>query len=270
VDFHNSYKESRTTALQSRLHRAETSIYRSCDGIVCSTEDAQRQVIDFAGVPREKILVLPNAVDADIYDPSRYRPMRQFDAFTVGFVGSLYPWQGLELLFEAIHDIKARGQVDIRVLIVGDGIHRHALERQVVELGLVEEVEFVGQVAGPKAAELLLGCDVSYVGHQISESGDLPFSPIKLYESMSLALPVIAPAVPQFSNIIVPDQEGFLFAPNDLESLIRALTRASRAGQALRTMGQRGRIQVVQKHSWPQRVELLLKWLQDDRELLPV
>jgi glycosyltransferase involved in cell wall biosynthesis len=268
VDFHNSFKTNRTTALQDWARRREIQTYRSCDGIVCSTEDVCREIVDVAGVGPRKILVLPNAVDTDYYCPSKFTPHRASTVFTVGFVGRLYPWQGLRLLFEALRAIKSEGKSEIRLVIIGDGIQRKVLVQRVRELGLQSDVTFMGQVPGDRAAELLMGCDLSYVGHRRSERGDLPFSPIKLFESLSLGVPVVVPSEPGFTDVIKPGRNGFVFSPGDTRSLAQVLVAASRMTGKLEAMGRAGREDVIGSHSWTRRVSVLLDWLADDRRLL--
>jgi glycosyltransferase involved in cell wall biosynthesis len=268
VDFHNNYKEKRSTALKGKLRRSEIQAYRSCDAIVCSTGDVKQEIVELMGVQPDGIMILPNAVDSEVYDPARFNPERTFVEFTIGFVGRLYPWQGLELLLQALKAIKDEGKVTIRAAIIGDGIDQEPLQNHAARLGLERDVKFVGHVSGRRAAELLLGCDVSYVGHQRLADGRLPFSPIKLYESLSLGVPVIAPREPQFSQVIREGETGLLFSPNDIRSLTECLLAALSMKQQLADAGRRGRMDAIRYHSWTQRVETLLDWVVKERGLL--
>jgi glycosyltransferase involved in cell wall biosynthesis len=270
IEFHNRYKTSRTTALEALQRRNEFRTYRSCDGIVCSTADVKREIVDWTGVRPENILILPNAVDSAIYNPARFTPERTFDEFTVGFVGRLYPWQGLDLLLHALQVVKESGEPALRAVIIGDGIERQRLEALADRLGIQPEVRFVGHVSDRRSVELLLGCEVSYVGHQRSVDGRLPFSPIKLYESLSLGVPVVAPRESAFTAVIREGETGFFFVPNDARSLLDSLLAAYNAKDRLMDMGRHARKDAVRDHGWTQRVETLLEWLAHERGLLRI
>lgn len=270
IDFHNRFKGSRTTAMAALLRRKEIGTYRSCDGIVCSTDDVKQEIVELTGIGPERLLILPNAVDSDFYDPARFSRDRQFDEFTIGFVGRLYPWQGVDLLLDALQLAKQSGAAAMHAVIVGDGVDRQRLEAMSARLGLRREVCFMGHVASHRVSELLMGCDVSYIGHQRSDKGRLPFSPIKLYESLSLGVPVVAPSEPPFTKVVRQGKTGFLFEPSDPRSLLESLLAAQSVKNRLEDMGRRARGDAVRYHSWTQRVETLLDWIVNERNLLRV
>jgi glycosyltransferase involved in cell wall biosynthesis len=66
--------------------------------------------------------------------------------------------------------------------------------------------------------------------------------------------PVISSAVPDAKAALVDGQSGFLFAPGDVDDLVRALRQAVSARECLDIMGQRARRDAVEHHSWDARV----------------
>jgi glycosyltransferase involved in cell wall biosynthesis len=94
-------------------------------------------------------------------------------------------------------------------------------------------------------------------------------SPLKIYEYLAMATPVIASAFADARRATGDGATGWLFAPGDRAGLVDALRRAHAAysaGDVLPRMGRRARETVVAEHGWPARVETLLARA---RRLLP-
>jgi glycosyltransferase involved in cell wall biosynthesis len=229
------------TALAARLER---EAYHACTMLVAISEALAERIVAEMGVPRDKILVVPNGVDVHRFDPARVSARPSAPAFTVLFVGSLAPWQGLDVLLHA-----AAGVPEVHVTIAGDGPERTALGALSDQLGLQERVRFLGRVAPDDVPALIAGSDVCYSGHSAFRS------PLKLYEYMAMGRPVISSAVPDASAALVDGQSGFLFPPGDVEGLTRALREAHAQRECLDVMGRRARQAAVEHHSWEARVE---------------
>jgi glycosyltransferase involved in cell wall biosynthesis len=129
-------KVDRNSIVLSGLARwLELRAYRECDVLVCVSEALKEILVREAGLQPEKVVVVPNGVDTIFFDPNRYTPMRMFEGFTIGFVGHLSAWQGLDLLLEALKDLRAEG-IDASLVVVGDGPMRQAWEAQARRLGI--------------------------------------------------------------------------------------------------------------------------------------
>jgi glycosyltransferase involved in cell wall biosynthesis len=83
-------------------------------------------------------------------------------------------------------------------------------------------------------------------------------SPLKIYEYMAMAKPVVASAFEDARSTINHGVTGFLFAPGDKASLKEALCQCVSARPELIRMGQLARADVMAHHSWTARVRLLL------------
>ena len=100
-----------------------------------------REPLREAGVPDERILINPNGVDAERFDPGRYGDRRKTlrrelgvadDEILAGFVGTFGPWHGAETLAEAVCRIGEPWSRRMRFLFVGDGERRASTERMVI------------------------------------------------------------------------------------------------------------------------------------------
>jgi glycosyltransferase involved in cell wall biosynthesis len=255
--FYEAKVERMSLALSALARHMERRAYHECDLLVCITDTLKEIIVDSCGVSADKVVVVPNGVDTAFFDPARYEPRRLFSGFTVGFVGNLYTWAGLDLLFEAVAELRHAG-LEINTVIVGDGMMRQRWEDQVLKLGIADSVRFTGRLVRAVVPPYIAGFDVGYSGQVALQLGKMYHSPLKIYEYMSMAKPAIASAFQDAQRVIHDGTDGFLFAPGDKESLKEALRRAYNARDTLEHMGAAARAKVVAHHSWTARTRSLL------------
>jgi glycosyltransferase involved in cell wall biosynthesis len=249
-------KSDRQTIILNRLARyLELKAYRNCDILVCISETLRDIIVEQAGISPKKVIVMPNGVDVSFFDPTCYQSVRIFDGFTVGFVGNLASWQGLDLLLDATNELVKEG-LDINLVLVGDGPDRKYLEEKTGKLALSDHVRFVGFVPQETVPEYIAGFDVGYTGQTRRTVGDMYCSPIKLYEYMAMAKPAIASNY-EDTRRVIKRGVGFLFEIGSKHDLKRVLTNAYQAGNNLTQMGCRARAEIVANHSWEARVSTL-------------
>ncbi|HET8700564.1 MAG TPA: TIGR04063 family PEP-CTERM/XrtA system glycosyltransferase, partial [Nitrococcus sp.] len=134
-----------------RLTRAlETYVLRRADAVTCICEGLRGDIIGRGIVP-ERVTVVPNAVDPTRF---RYAPPREQDlamelglngCAVLGFIGSFYAYEGLDLALRALPLVRARF-AQTRLLLVGGGPQESRLRGLVEELDLGDAVRFTGRV----------------------------------------------------------------------------------------------------------------------------
>jgi glycosyltransferase involved in cell wall biosynthesis len=201
------------------------------------------------GVDSERIHVIPNGVAPDRFaGVAPVRPRRE-ETFTIGFVGTLKPWHGLEMLVE-VFSLLHRRDPTYRLLLVGDGPMRAALERDLASRGesLVAAVEFAGSVPHDAVPGWLAAMDVATAPYP-----DLPgfyFSPLKVLEYMAAGLPVVASRIGQLTELIADGLDGLLTAPGDAAALARGIERLRRDRLLRKRLQEAARRSVTQGRTW--------------------
>jgi glycosyltransferase involved in cell wall biosynthesis len=197
-----------------------------------------------AGVSREVITVNQNGVD-----PSQYATITSCEpsgeqAVTLGFVGFLRTWHGIDTVISLLSEISSGRH--LRLVIVGDGPAAPELERQVSELKLNGKVEFLGLVPRDRLATVIRGFDIALQPRSVPYA-----SPLKLFEYMALGRAIIAPDQPNIREILTHERNALLFEADNPSSFREAVTRLAADASLRRTLGTQARRDIVDRdYTW--------------------
>jgi glycosyltransferase involved in cell wall biosynthesis len=257
----NRVKGTPLRGLRAFVAAAEARIaFGLADKIITVSEQARKRLIDHWRATPEKIEVLPNGVDVELFQPdidctSVRRELGQDGAPVVGFVGGFQIWHGLEHLVESFA-LVLREIPQTRLLLVGDGPARPLIERKITELGLESAVTVTGLVPQARVPEMLAAADVAVLPYpRLPE--ELWFSPLKLYEYMAAGKAIVASADGQITQVIEPGQTGLLVEPGNIGQLAQTLVTLLRDSEERARLGRNARQQAVERHSWGQYIEQL-------------
>lgn len=254
IYYHEAKKDRGSIYFQRIAKFLEINAYRKCTYLICPTTELKEIIIREGNIPSSKILVVPNGVDTEFYDPSRWEPNRYFSEFTVGFVGTMTAWQNLSRLLLAIKNLNEKNML-ISATLVGNGLEYENLEDQIIELGIEKQVKLVGRVSRSDIPSLILGFDCAYACQTPPEYGKFYLSPLKLYEYMSLGKPVIATIAPDAESVIKDDRYGILLNPKDQSEIERGLVKMYEQFQTQNGHDTAGiRRSIEDSHSWLVRV----------------
>ncbi|MEF8982858.1 glycosyltransferase family 4 protein [Thiohalorhabdus sp.] len=185
---------------------------------------AMADILEGQGTPRERLVIMPNGVDREAFHPDVdgsgvRRDLGWQDGLLVGFVGWVRPWHGVDGLVEAARRLRD-AIPELRLLIVGDGPAVPALRQQAEEAGLSERVHITGAVARSEVPAHLAAMDVA-VQPDVTEYA----SPIKLFEYLAMARPVVAPRKPNITEVVSDGEQALLFRPGSTDELTKTLQR---------------------------------------------
>jgi glycosyltransferase involved in cell wall biosynthesis len=256
--FYEAKNERQSMVLSALARRMELRAYRECDVLVCVSRELKEIVTAEARISPDKAVVMPNGVDTTRFDPVKVRKKRFFDLPTLGFVGNLYDWQGLDLLLAGLAELRLES-VDFALAVVGDGPMREEWEGIARGLNLGDRVKFTGRVAWEKVPRYINGFDLGYSGQVPLGIGKMYHSPLKLYEYLAMGKPVVASAYDDARRTARRGETGYLFEPRSKESLKNALRRAYTEQQAWPQLGQKARETAVKEHSWQARIHGLIQ-----------
>jgi glycosyltransferase involved in cell wall biosynthesis len=201
---------------------------------------------------RRIFFLLPNCADPSLIPahPDEIEPN------TIGYAGSLIAYEGLDTLVEATARLRVRG-MKVKVRIIGEGEARGKLENKVQELGLSEQVQFLGRVSLESSQELLRPCALVCIPRRPFEVCML-VPPIKLVEAMALGKPVVVPDLPVFRDELGDSGGGWFFTSGEADSLAETITTALSNPVGLAEAGKRARKHVLEHRNWSQFLDRLV------------
>ncbi|MEF8698932.1 MAG: TIGR04063 family PEP-CTERM/XrtA system glycosyltransferase [Candidatus Accumulibacter sp. UW26] len=211
------YRVSR--GLESLALRGADQVTTICEGL---RDDIARR-----GIPTERITVIPNAVDVSLFRPDHApdaglrRSLGLDGAIVVGFAGSFYGYEGLDLLIEAVRQLLPR-QPQLRLLLVGGGPQEAELKAQVAAAGLHQQVIFTGRVPHAEVQRYYELIDVLAYPRLPIRLTEL-VTPLKPLEAMAQGRMLVASDVGGHRELIRHGETGFLFRAGDAGALAQAI-----------------------------------------------
>lgn len=246
---------SRENGLRYRLTRMlETHVVSHADHVTTICEGLRRDIIS-RGIDPGRVTVIPNAVDIDEFpsdpagDETLARAPGPGDGLVLGFIGSFYAYEGLDILLQALPEI-LRGLPDVRVLLVGGGPEEQNLKRLACRLGLEKVVEFTGRVDHGRVREYYRQMDIMVYPRHSMRLTEL-VTPLKPLEAMANCRLVIASDVGGHRELIRDRQTGWLFRAGDPSALARAVLALEAAREDWPRLRAAGRRFVEEERNWP-------------------
>jgi glycosyltransferase involved in cell wall biosynthesis len=209
-------------ALISLARWSQNYVWRAPDYLLPVTE-VLAGYLRRADVPDSKIVVIPNGVNLSRFERrmDRAEAKRQLGLdgrLVLGFTGFVREWHGLERVIDLIAHMG--DAVRVHLLLVGDGPARKALEDHARTLGVERSVTITGIVPRDEVARYIAAFDVAL------QPAVVPYaSPLKLFEYMILGCAILAPSMPNLSEILVDGENALLFDAENPESFSAALSR---------------------------------------------
>lgn len=208
-----------TRRLETHALAQARHVFTICEGL--------RGDIVARGIPAVKVTVIPNAVDIDSFEPGgeadaalKARLGLQ-GATVVGFIGSFYAYEGLDLLLAALPALLA-ARADVRVLLVGGGPQAAALKAQAAALGVADQVVFTGRVPHQEVQRYYDLVDVlAYPRHSMRLTELV--TPLKPLEAMAQGRLLVASNVGGHRELIRDGETGVLFQAGSAQALAQAV-----------------------------------------------
>lgn len=217
------------------------------------------------GVSSQRILMVPNGCDLDLFSasPEPWRPQSigPNDLMAV-FAGTHGMANGLDAVLDAAAELKRRGRVDIKLLLIGQGKLKPALQARAQCEGL-DNVVFHEPVNKARLAGLMAATDL---GMQILDNVPAFYygtSPNKFFDYIAAGLPVLNNYPGWLAELIERHGCGFAVPPASPSAFADALERAAADRGELKAMGQRGLALARQEFDRRRLADRWVDWLEE-------
>lgn len=244
---------TREGSLRYRASRQlETYVLRRADGVTTICEGLREDILS-RGIAGDNVTVIPNAVDVERFVAAE--PDQQLtDRYgltghrVLGFAGSFYAYEGLDLLLRAMPQILA-DDGSVRLLLVGGGPEEARLKALTRELKLDREVVFTGRVPHEQIGSFYDVIDI-FVYPRVSSRLTETVTPLKPLEAMAQQRLVIASDVGGHRELIRHGETGVLFPADSVDELAAATLSLLRQPESWAAMQAAGRRFVERERSW--------------------
>lgn len=242
--------------LRYRLTKAmETYVLKGADAVTTICEGLRKDMVA-RGIAADKITPIPNAVNVEQFQLINQKDQQLAEKLglqgkkVLGFLGSFYAYEGLDLLVAAMPAI-LKQVPDAVLLLVGGGPQQQALEQQIRELGLEQHVIMPGRVPHSVVNSYYSLVDLLVYPRKSMRLTEL-VTPLKPLEAMAQGKVLLASNVGGHHELIEHGKTGWLFQSDDVAALSNAAAELLNATEQWPQIRQNGRNFVENVRNWQQ------------------
>ena len=216
------------------------------------------------GVPRERIALIPNGCDLDIFsgevEPWRPWQVKSDDLLAV-FAGTHGVANGLDALLDVAAELKQRDRSDIKLMLIGQGKLKPALQDRAIRENL-DNIVFHDPVNKARLSGLMAGADVGLQTLANISAFYYGTSPNKFFDYIAAGLPVLNNYPGWLAGMIRDNQCGFAVDAEDPQAFANALEQAANDRAVLKVMGVRARELAEREFNREQLGNRFVDWLE--------
>ena len=236
-------------ALSIRLiKRIERWGYKEAACVTCTTNAFIDTVVK-RGVKPEKAVLIPNGADLQLFHPmpgeNLAKQAGSAKPFVVLYSGLLGIKHGIEVILEAAELLKDHS--DIKFVFIGNGARSASLRQLQTEKNL-HNVEFLGEKPLNEVPQVIANSDIC-VTSLLAETYLEKIIPVKIFEYMACAKPVVASIAGEGAAILTLSGAGMVTAPGDARALADAILKLRSDPQLCADMSARGLDYVTRNYS---------------------
>lgn len=245
--------------LETFAHRFEQRKFRLSNGLFTVSSAMKDYLKEEYRVKESKINVMPNA-----FDPSAFRPLNKEEkaemkmklglnsGLIIGFIGSILPFHGVELLIDAFKEVSDIHQQS-QLLIVGSGSGFEEMKAYVESAFPPNKVVFTGQVPHADAYKYIDVMDVA-----VMATSNWYGSPVKIFEYGAMNKAIIAPNVDPVRDVMRNEEDGLLIDSN-IEQLKVAIIRLLGDSGLRSDLARNFHKKVWDHHTWQQNAKSVVE-----------
>jgi len=240
----------------------EAGIIRSSRSVIVQTASLRQRVIDLFRLEPELVRVIPNGIDAEVFDPASPACSREKVRLERGwgnkkiilYSGYLDRINGVDFLLEAAAGLRDDIKRSARIVLAGDGPLSDSVRRQAEKDPSL--FEYLGQTSSDAMPSLYSAADLFVIPRPDTDAGR-NLVPIKLLEAMAMEKVVLVSDLDALSEVVGDNKFGIVFSREDpddfrqkLEMVVDGFDNYSRLGRIART-------EVISRYDWKRSRKLL-------------
>lgn len=235
------------------MRSLEQEAAREADLVITLTEELAQEISSW-GVPKGRIVLVPNAVDTERFKPTpsdieiTELLQLQTNVPVIGYAGSAVAYEGLELLLDALALLKRQSE-DFVFVLVGDGKVMDAVKARAKTLGIEKFCRFTGRIPFDQVPRYLSCMDIMPVPRLSSAVTEM-VSALKPLEAMAMGKAVVLSDVSPHKTMAGDNERACLFRKDDVEDLAAKLKQLMHNPDQRERLGIAARAWVTKVRTW--------------------
>lgn len=235
-------------------------VAREADLVVVVSSMLKNYLID-EGVDGEQIIVLPNAVDLDVFQIKNQRSkirerLNLNDEIVLGFVGCMHAYHGVDLLPKLCNLLVEKG-LNVKIMLVGSFDRwpggEKAYRESLIKNGVEDYFVLIGGVPVTEVPGYIEAMDIGLMPDS-NEYG----SPLKIFEYGALAKPVVVPGYGPVKDVIDHAVNGLIFEPKSVTAMADQIKLLISDEQLALRLGGKLQSDIINKHTWEKNASAIL------------
>jgi len=224
----------------------ETYVMHLADRVIVINENLYNNIVD-RGIHRDKITVVPNAVNMNLIKKTESKESKKGIDITFGYIGSISPIEGLELLVKVFSMLNEQGYKN-KLLIFGNGSEKQNID-DFIRKNNIHNVELKGSLTAEEIYKAYEQVDVIVNPRAKSKIAD-SVTPLKPLEAMGYKKLVIASDVGGMKELIKNNITGKLFQADNQDDLLKSIKDVIDNWSSYEEIINKGHEFVVNEKSW--------------------
>jgi PEP-CTERM/exosortase A-associated glycosyltransferase len=246
-----SWKYKLTQSMETKVCRRADHVGVLCDGL--------KNDLIKRGISADKITPVFNGVNPDTFKPvpadkEFLEQWKLAGKKVIGFIGSFYRYEGLDLLVRAFSRIAAK-RGDAILLLVGGGEMDPELRKLGADLGIGDRLVMPGRIPHERVPGVYAMIDILAYPRYPMRLTEL-VTPLKPLEAMAMGKTLVASDVGGHKELIRNNETGILFKAGDLEELTTSLNRILEDTKLRSQLEEQGREWVRDNKTWDKTTEV--------------
>lgn len=232
----------------------ERSILHNANAVIAQTDTVKARIVECYRIPEQKIVVIRNGVDTNHFNPAKYKAKGQSLRKKMGwgnkkvflYTGLFDHINGIDFYLEALRKIPPNIQERMVAVFLGRG----PLQDDVKSAAeLLSHVQYLGKAPYEEMPEYYAAADIFVIPRPSCEPAET-LMPMKLYEAMSMEIPVLVSNVMPMEEAVCNGTFGYLYPKGNMDKFIESILYQVMREDDNRSMVQNARQKVVSNHSW--------------------
>lgn len=216
----------------------QMKVARRLSHIITVSQTARLHIADTFKIPEDKLRVIYNGIDTDIFSPSQR--VARLDNRLLVVISRDTPVKGLRFMLEALAVLRQKH--DLELIVVAKGTDNRTTQRLINRLGINDYVKFIDEIDTPELVHQYRLAEVVIVP-SVYEGFGLPAA-----EALACGAPTVSTTAGALPEVV--GDAGILVPPADVRALVNAVSTLLVNPNQRKQLSQIGRRRIVQTFNW--------------------